>query len=75
MPTATTAQRIAATVRAELARRQISGAKLAEQLGWSQPYVQRRLSGRVAFDVDELGRIADVLSIDLADLVGGEAVA
>lgn len=73
MPIESTAQRIAANVRAELARQQRSGADLAKSLSWSQAAMQRRLSGRVAFDVTELDAVATQLEIPLGALIG-EAV-
>ena len=64
-----TAERVAANVRAEMARQKISQVKLAETLRVSQPAISRRLSGRVALNVDELARIADILGVPVAELV------
>lgn len=61
--------RVAANVRAEMARNKISQVKLAETLSVSQAAISRRLSGRVAFDIDELVRIAEAFNIPLAELV------
>lgn len=55
--------RVAAEVRAELARARVSGNKLAAVLGQSQPYWSRRLSGKVAFDVDDLDAVAGLLGV------------
>lgn len=52
-----------------MARRRISGVKLAEQIGRTQPYFSRRLNGEIAFDLDDLERIADVLDIAVTDLL------
>ena len=68
-----TAQRlrleVAEEIRAWMARRRISGVKLAEQIGRTQPYVSRRLNGEVAFDVDDLEHIAAALGITVRDLI------
>lgn len=63
------AQRVADTVRAEVARRRLSQVKLAEQVGIRQQALSRRLNGTTPFRIDELARIADALNIPLADLV------
>lgn len=60
---------MAANVRAEMARQRISQVKLAETLCVSQPAISRRLSGRVALNVEELARIADILGVPVAELV------
>lgn len=66
---ATPAQRVGASVRAEMARRRKSQADLAALLGTSQAAVSRRLSGAVAFDVDELTVIAEHLGVPLVALL------
>lgn len=62
-------ERVAANVRAELARKGITQTELAAQLNKTQPFVSRRLSGRVALDVADLASIATVLNISMAALV------
>ena len=62
-------ERVAANVRAELARKGITQTELAAKLQKTQPFVSRRLSGRVAFDVADLASIATVLDISMAALV------
>lgn len=52
-----------------MARRRISGVKLAEGIGRAQQYVSRRLNGDVAFDLDDLEKIAVVLDVTLPDLL------
>jgi len=69
MTTTTTANRIAANVRAEMGRRQITQTGLADVLNLSQTAVSRRLSGQVPFNVEELARIAAALNVDLSVLV------
>lgn len=65
----------AGAIRAELARRNISRAKLAEKLGWKVSTTQRRLSGGKPFAAHELVAIADFLGVPLVDLLPGERVA
>lgn len=56
-------ERTAGTVRAEMARRKISGRKLGEAMGWSLGTTHRRLNGQTPITVDELHRIADFLDL------------
>ena len=58
-------QAVAAEVRAEVARQRRSQGDLAAKMGWKQPYISRRLVGEVAFDIDELARLADELGVPL----------
>lgn len=60
---------VAGELRATLARKRISAAALARQLGWSQTYMARRVDGRAPLDVDDLEKIADVLEVTVADLL------
>lgn len=69
MPNNTTVERVAANVRAELARKGITQTDLAVKLNKSQPFISRRLSGRVAFDVADLASIAEVLNIPITSLI------
>lgn len=57
--------RVAEEVRVALTRRRMSGAELARQLGRSQTFVQKRLDGRQAFDIDDLEAVAHVLDVDV----------
>ena len=57
---------VAREVRAELAGQRMTGAELARRLGRSQSSLQRRLAGKVSFDVDELRGISKVLSVPLS---------
>jgi transcriptional regulator with XRE-family HTH domain len=54
---------VAAEVRAELARQQLSGVRAAKALGWTQNYISVRLRGVVPFDVADLIKIADLLEV------------
>lgn len=75
MPTTPTAHRIAANVRAEMARRNCTQERLATRLGKSQGYVSRRLVARIPFNTNDLDAIAKALDVPLSDLIGSEAVA
>ncbi len=61
---------VAAEVRAWRGRRRLTQGDLAAALNKSQPYVSRRLSGEVAFDTDDLFRLADLFEIDVCRLLG-----
>jgi transcriptional regulator with XRE-family HTH domain len=60
---------VAEEVRALLGRRRLNGAKLAQAIDRSEMYVSRRLRGETAFDLDDLEKIADVLSVPVAQLL------
>lgn len=55
--------KIAAEVRAELARARISGNRLPGLVGKSQSYWSRRLTGEYAMDVDDLAALAELLGV------------
>lgn len=65
--------RVAATVRAELARKQLLQRDLAEVLGISTAQVSERLAGRTPFRLDELDLIAELLDLPVAVLVAPPA--
>lgn len=65
----THSQKTAANVRAEMARKRVSQRDMARHLGCSHTTMQRRLSGEVALDIDELGAIAAALDIPLSALL------
>lgn len=60
---------VAEEVRALLARKRLSGAKLAQTIGRSEMYVSRRLRGETAFDLDDLERIAAALGAPIGALL------
>jgi transcriptional regulator with XRE-family HTH domain len=64
---------VAGEVRATLARKRLSAVKLAGQLGWSQTYMARRMSGVQPFDVDDLEAVAAALGMDPAVFLKGGA--
>lgn len=57
---------VAAEVRAEMARRRVNQREVGEILGIPQSQVSRRLRGVIAFNTDELGRLADAWGIPLS---------
>lgn len=60
------AARVAAEVRAEMARQRVTQETMAESLGWSQQKFSRRVTAEIAFDVAELERVAEILGVPLA---------
>lgn len=72
-PTAPTTQgltlRVAAEVRAEVARQRLTHKRLAELLGLSQPQITKRLNGVIAMNTTELDRIADALGVPVERLL------
>lgn len=62
-------QIVAAEIRAEMGRQDISQAGLAAELGWAQSQLSRRLRGLVAFSTDEIERIALWLDVPIRQLV------
>ena len=55
--------RVAAEVRAEVARQQLTHRALGELLGLSQPQVTKRLNGVIPLDTAELDKLASVLGV------------
>lgn len=66
-------ERVAANVRAELARRRVTQTQLASVLGIPQPAVSRRLGGKVPFSIDELADLAAYLGMPVASLITADA--
>ena len=62
-------ERVAANIRAELARRSLSQTDLARMLGTTQQAISRRMSGKVPFNTDELNAIAKQLGVPVASLI------
>ena len=65
------AENVASNVRAEIARRRRTGRSVALELGWSQPYMSRRLTGEMPFNVNDLARIAEVLDVPVTCFFAG----
>lgn len=62
-------QTIAATVRAELARRGLPQKSLVEPLGISTAAVSDKLRGNTPFTVEQLTRVAAFLELDITALL------
>jgi len=60
---------VTAEIRAEMARRRITGRQLAASLGWSAQHLSRRMTGAVAWSTDEIEQAALMLGVPLAELV------
>lgn len=56
-------QRVAAEVRAEVARQNVTQLELARILEIAQPSVSRRLNGKFPFDTDELDKLAAAFGV------------
>jgi len=61
--------RVAEELRAVLGRRSMSRAELERRIGKAHPYLSRRLSGDIPFDLDDIERIAAVLDIQPFELL------
>jgi transcriptional regulator with XRE-family HTH domain len=69
-------EQVAEEVRALLARKMMTGADVATAMKKSPMYVSRRIRGEVAFDLDDIQAIAEVLGVEIGDLFphrGGRA--
>lgn len=66
----TTEDQVVANVRAELERKQMSGAELGRQMGVSQAWVSRRMTGEVSFSLAELRKVADILKTPIDQILG-----
>lgn len=56
---------IAAEVRAWLGRRNRKQSNVCRELGWTEVYLSRRLTGVVAFSTDDLEALAGVLNVPM----------
>lgn len=64
-------QRVAANIRATLARQQMRGRELSRRMGWPSTTGQRRLSGQYPINVEELAAVAAILEVPIAVLLDG----
>jgi transcriptional regulator with XRE-family HTH domain len=62
-------QTITQEIRAEMARQRLSQHALAERLGWTQGYLNRRLTADVSMSIEDLEAIARGLGIPLLQVV------
>lgn len=70
MPIATPTERVASTIRAEMARRKRTHAELAAALGLTRSSMHRRLNGEQPLNVDELHTVAAFLDVSVSTLLG-----
>lgn len=68
-------RRVAAEVRAELARQKVSQEVLCGRIGMSQSTLSRRITGEYPFDTTELATIADALGVPVSRFLVGERAA
>src|SRR4051812_46510174 len=61
---------VAGEVRAEMSRRKVRVATLSREIGNSTAYWWRRVNGETAFDVDDLGAVANLLGCSIVDFFG-----
>ncbi|MDO5501509.1 MAG: helix-turn-helix transcriptional regulator [Propionibacteriaceae bacterium] len=69
----TPTQTVGANSRAEVARRGLTQAALAEVIGVSQSQLSKRLRGVIPFDVNEVAAIANALDVPITELVTAKA--
>lgn len=62
-------ERVAGEVRAEMARRRISGRRVARELGWTVNYAHRRFSGETPLDVNDLAALAALLNVPIGTFI------
>lgn len=65
-------EKVAAEVRAALARRKIAVNRLPDHLGKSQSYWDRRTSGKIAFNVVDLTLLAELTGTSVKAFFGQE---
>lgn len=53
-------------IRVWLARRRLSARQAAFELGWTQGYIAKRMTGRQPFDVVDLAALAELLEVPVS---------
>lgn len=61
-------ERVAEEIRAQMARKRMTGATLAKALKVSPAWISYRLSGKQAIDLNDLEAIAEALDVAVAEL-------
>lgn len=69
------ASQVSARVRAVLAARRLSARSVAEQLGWTQSYMARRVNDKAPFSVADLEALAEFLGLSVEFFVSEERAA
>ena len=72
-PTAVGLTPLNATIRAEMARRELRQSHVGDAIGLSQAQVSQRLSGAIDWRATELAAVADLFGMSVADLMAGAA--
>lgn len=62
-------ERVAAEIRAEIARQGMTRAAVAVRLGWTEQRLSSRMTGKVALTVGELTTIADALGVPVTQFL------
>lgn len=65
----TSSRTVAANVRAEKARRNVSTTQLAEGIGLGRVALSRRLNGHAQWTIDEIAAIARFLDVSIDSLI------
>ena len=60
---------VAATIRAEMARKRETQTRMAPKLGMSQSSLSKRIRGEVPFSIPEITNVATLLDIPVASLL------
>ncbi len=60
---------VTAEIKAELTRQHRSQADLCAALGWSQPFLSRRMTGQVSFSISEIEQIAGAFRLPVSQFV------
>jgi hypothetical protein len=60
---------LAEELRAIMARKQISQAEIGREYGWKQPFLSKRLAGRIPWDTLDLVKVCDYLDVDMGAVV------
>lgn len=68
-PTRGLASIVAANIRFEAAMRELTQADLAAVVGLSRPAISQRYTGKVAWTLEEVGRVAMVMGIRPGELM------
>ncbi len=71
--TATATDRVAANIRAEIARQRLSQSTVAGAVAMSPAALSQRLTGKTPIDVNELERLAVALNVPAESLLGKSA--
>lgn len=69
----TTTEQAVANLRAEIARRSLSGKDFGTRMGWSKNTTTRKLNGQSPLTVGDLASAAEILGVDVTSLLSGAA--